>query len=57
MSDLRDTIINIEIFAFIGLLLWLYFRPSHLETSQRAEARDATNTSAPADGSGTPGTP
>lgn len=47
MSDLRDTIINIEIFAFIGLLVWLYFRPSHLEKSHRSEAGDA-----PADGPG-----
>ena len=53
MSDLRDTIINIQIFAFIGLLLWLYFRPSHLEKSHRSEANDARDTGAPADGNGT----
>ena len=23
-----DTIMNIEVFAFIGLLVWLYFKPS-----------------------------
>tara|TARA_R110002094_G_scaffold149155_2_gene137853 strand:- start:2037 stop:2138 length:102 start_codon:yes stop_codon:yes gene_type:complete len=27
MSYLIDTIMNIEIFAFIGLLVWLYFKP------------------------------
>ncbi len=27
MSNLIDTLINLQIFAFIGLLVWLYFRP------------------------------
>jgi hypothetical protein len=27
MSDLVDTIMNIEVFLFIGLLVWLYFKP------------------------------
>ncbi len=27
MSNLLDTIMNIEVFAFIGLLVWLYFKP------------------------------
>ncbi len=26
MSNLVDTIMNIEVFAFIGLLCWLYFK-------------------------------
>ncbi len=26
MSNLLDTFMNIEVFAFIGLLLWLYFK-------------------------------
>lgn len=26
MSNLLDTIMNIEVFAFIGLLVWLYFK-------------------------------
>ena len=26
MSSWLDTIMNIEVFAFIGLLLWLYFK-------------------------------
>ncbi len=27
MSNLLDTIMNIEVFAFIGLLVWLYLKP------------------------------
>ncbi len=27
MSNLLDTLMNIEVFAFIGLLIWLYFKP------------------------------
>ena len=27
MNDLLDTIMNIEVFLFIGLLVWLYFKP------------------------------
>ena len=27
MSNLLDTILNIEVFAFLGLLVWLYFKP------------------------------
>ena len=27
MSALIDTLMNIEIFAFIGLLVWLYLKP------------------------------
>ena len=26
MSDLVDTLINLQIFLFIGLLFWLYFK-------------------------------
>jgi len=26
MSNLVDTVMNIEVFAFIGLLCWLYFK-------------------------------
>lgn len=28
MSDLYDTFSNIVVFAYIGLLLWLYFKPA-----------------------------
>ncbi len=27
MSNLQDTFMNIVVFAFIGLLIWLYFKP------------------------------
>ncbi len=27
MSNLVDTVMNIEVFLFIGLLVWLYFKP------------------------------
>ncbi len=27
MSNLHDTFMNIVVFAFIGLLVWLYFKP------------------------------
>ena len=30
MSGLWDTFMNIEIFAFIALLVWLYLKPSAL---------------------------
>lgn len=26
MSNLFDTVMNVEVFAFIGLLVWLYFK-------------------------------
>lgn len=27
MSNLLDTILNLVVFLFIGLLVWLYFKP------------------------------
>ncbi|CUJ87025.1 hypothetical protein PH7735_00702 [Shimia thalassica] len=27
MTNFVDTLMNIEVFAFIGLLLWLYLKP------------------------------
>jgi hypothetical protein len=27
MSNLIDTVMNVEVFLFIGLLVWLYFKP------------------------------
>jgi hypothetical protein len=27
MSNLVDTLLNIEVFLFIGLLVWLYLKP------------------------------
>ena len=26
-NEVLDTLMNIEVFAFIGLLVWLYFKP------------------------------
>ena len=26
MNELLDTVMNLEVFAFIGLLIWLYFK-------------------------------
>ncbi len=41
MSDISDTIMNIEIFAFIGILIWLYLKPVSIERpsadSEKAE--------------------
>ena len=28
MTNLLDTILNINVFVFIGVLVWLYFKPS-----------------------------
>lgn len=27
MNDWLDTILNIEVFAFLGVLIWLYLKP------------------------------
>jgi hypothetical protein len=27
MSDLIDVILNVNVFIFIGILVWLYFKP------------------------------
>jgi hypothetical protein len=37
MSNLLDTVMNIEVFAFIGLLLWLYFKPSDPDKDERSD--------------------
>ena len=38
MSNFLDTVMNIEVFAFIGLLVWLYFKEFESEDSEDAEA-------------------
>ncbi len=40
MSDLLDTILNIEVFAFIGLLVWLYLKPFGGDDSQASGPAD-----------------
>lgn len=37
MSGWLDTLLNIEVFAFIGFLLWLYFAPIGVEASKETE--------------------
>ena len=27
MNELLDTLLNVSAFAFIGILIWLYFKP------------------------------
>lgn len=34
MSGLYDTISNIIVFAYIGLLLWLYFKPLAIDEDE-----------------------
>jgi hypothetical protein len=37
MSNLLDTVLNVVAFAFIGLLVWLYFKPSPQDDEERPE--------------------
>ena len=37
MTNLLDTFLNIEVFAFIGLLLWLYFKPSKSDENEDSD--------------------
>lgn len=39
MNDFIDTLLNIEVFAFIALLVWLYVKPS---ANDRIEGAGAT---------------
>ena len=41
MYGLFDTLMNVFVFAFIGLLVWLYFKESsHMETKDRGSQHD-----------------
>ena len=42
MNNLLDTFLNLTVFAFVGLLVWLYFRPL---PSDEDNQRDTENTS------------
>ena len=42
MNNLLDTFLNLTVFAFIGLLVWLYFRPL---PSDKENKRDTENPS------------
>jgi hypothetical protein len=37
MSKLLDTVMNIEVFAFIGLLLWLYFKQFKTDETENSD--------------------
>ncbi len=43
MSNLVDTIMNIEVFAFIGLLVWLYFKPFGEDDDEPSEPADLSD--------------
>ena len=38
MSSLLDTIMNIGAFAFIGLLVWLFFRPLAPDDNEKPDS-------------------
>ena len=38
MSNLLDTALNVVAFAFIGLLVWLYFKPSPKDDDTQPES-------------------
>ncbi len=40
MSNLLDTLLNIEVFAFIGLLIWLYFKPVDQDETDDSDGPD-----------------
>jgi hypothetical protein len=40
MSDLLDTIMNIEVFVFIGILIWLYFKPVNKDKTDDSNKPD-----------------
>jgi hypothetical protein len=37
MSNLLDTFMNLVVFAFIGLLFWLYFKPIEQDKSDDSD--------------------
>jgi len=38
MSNLLDTIMNITVFVFIGLLIWLYFTDFRPDNSEHTDS-------------------
>ncbi len=38
ISAWLDTIMNIEVFAFIGLLIWIYFKPDKKDPARNDPA-------------------
>lgn len=43
MNSLIDTLLNIEVFAFIALLIWLYIKPypAPSETNPTCDGKEA----------------
>lgn len=39
MPTLLDTLMNLLVFAFIGLLVWLYFREPHPSSEKKENGR------------------
>tara|TARA_B100001142_G_scaffold57618_1_gene56445 strand:+ start:156 stop:332 length:177 start_codon:yes stop_codon:yes gene_type:complete len=37
MNNLLDTFLNLTVFAFIGLLVWLYFKPLPPDVDDRQD--------------------
>ena len=35
MSNLADTLLNLEIFVFVGVLVWLYLKPVNFDDDNR----------------------
>ncbi len=38
MNEWLDTLLNIEVFAFIGLMVWLYFKPIESDDGDPGES-------------------
>ena len=38
MSSLLDTILNVDVFAFIGLLVWIYFKDFEKDESGHVDS-------------------
>ena len=39
MNNLLDTFLNLTVFAFIGLLVWLYFRPLPFDEDNQQDVK------------------
>ena len=35
MNNLVDTLLNINVFVFVALLIWLYFKPINVDDDDR----------------------
>ena len=42
MNDTLDTFLNVTVFAFIGLLIWLYLRPAKTGSGDGLGAGDGS---------------